>query len=313
VSIVRAGSRGGAHDNEHAWDLLIKNLKAGECVPFLGAGACHGHIPLGGPMALDWGGAAGYPLQDRTNLARVMQYIAMTGYDGDATSLKRDFIAREIASVRPPDFGDPAQVHGLLARFDLPLYVTTNYDDFMYLALQHQRRQPRHDHSPWYVTGAGDAYASPLADTGYEPTPAEPLVFHLHGHYQVPQSLVLTEDDNIEYLVQLASDTHRQAGAASGLLPAYVHGRLRSKPLLFIGYSLRDWTFLVLFRTLLHGIPDTHKRNHVSVQIDPGERSPRRARDYLERYLGAQRIQIFWDSASDFAQGLNSRLGGTGS
>jgi hypothetical protein len=311
VSIVPARSREGSRDLEPAWRLLIRNLKRGECVPFLGAGASHEHIPVGGTMAQDWGGAAGYPLRDTTNLARVMQYVTTTRYEGDATSLKGDFIDQEITPARPPDFGDPAQVHGLLARFDLPLYVTTNYDDFMYLALQHRRRQPRHDHSPWYVTGPGDTYSSPLADPGYEPTPAEPLVFHLHGHYKVPRSLVLTEDDNIEYLVQLASDTHRQAGAVSGLLPAYVHGQLRSKPLLFIGYSLRDWTFLVLFRTLLHGIPESHRRNHVSVQVDPNERYTRRARDYMERYLGSQRIQIFWNSAREFALELNSRLGDT--
>ncbi len=260
-------------------------------------------------MARTWGDEKGYPLRDRTNLARVMQYIATVHYDGDATSLKRDFVKREFASLRPPDFGAPAQVYSLLARFDLPLHVTTNYDDFMYLALQQRHKRPRHDHSLWYSAGAPDDYRSPLEDASYEPTPTEPLVFHLHGCYRVPQSLVLTEDDYIEYLVQLSSDTHRKAGTVSSVLPAYVYGQLRSKPLLFIGYSLRDWTFLVLFRTLLHGIPDTHRRRHVSVQVDPRERSPGKARDYMERYLGAQRIQVFWDSASDFAQRLNNRIG----
>jgi hypothetical protein len=239
-----------------------------------------------------------------------MQYIAINEYDGDATSLKRDFIAREIATVGPPNFTDPTQVYGLLARFGLPLYVTTNYDDFMYLALQQQRRNPRQDYSPWYVTDPDEAHDSPFADKTYEPSPDEPLVFHLHGNYRAPQSLVLTEDDYIEYLVRLASDTHRRAGVPSGMLPAYVHGRLRNKPLLFIGYSLRDWTFLVLFRTLLHGVPDTHRRRHVSVQVDPRERSPKRARTYLERYLRSQRVQIFWDSAHDFAEKLNARTNG---
>jgi SIR2-like domain len=312
VFTLPASSRQGARQPAHAWDQLIRNLESGECVPFLGAGACDGHIPLAATMARTWGDAASYPLYDKANLPRVMQYIATTEYDGDATSLKRDFIAREFAAAPPPDFGGTGQVHGLLARFDLPLYATTNYDDFMYLALQQSRRRPRRDHSLWYAESA-DGSDSPLSDLSYEPSPAEPLVFHLHGRYQVPESIVLTEDDYIEYLVQLARDTHRQAGLVSGLLPAYVHGQLRSKPLLFIGYSLRDWTFLVLFRTLLHGIPDTHRRNHVSVQIDPNERSARRAREYLERYLHAQRIQVFWNSASEFATELDRRLGGASS
>ena len=300
----------GISETDQAWDRLISNLMSGECVPFLGSGACAEYVPLAAPMARAWGKRAGYPLYgERSNLPRVMQYIATILYDGDATSLKRDFIHEELASVMPPNFNDPAQIHGLLARFDLPLYVTTNYDDFMYLALQQRHKRPRHDHSVWYRTVTPGGHRSPLDDARYAPSALEPLVFHLHGCHQVPQSLVLTEDDYIEYLVQLASDTHRKAGRVSGLLPNYVYGELRSRPLLFIGYSLRDWTFLVLFRTLLHGIPDSHRRRHVSVQVDPKER---KAREYVERYLGSQHIQIFWDSASKFARGLNNRIGDAG-
>lgn len=306
-----AGAR--SDPQETAWNRLIDNIREGDCVPFLGAGACHGYIPLGGQLAAAWGKASHYPLQDKTNLASVMQYIATVEYDGDSTSLKRDFIRKEIERVHPPDFGDPRQVHGVLARLHLPLYVTTNYDDFMTRALSHWRKAPRLDYSPWYGTGEGSGHVSPLADATYLPTPAEPLVFHLHGTFSEPQSIVLTEDDYIEYLVRLATDTNRRAGvvAPSDVLPTYVRTQLRTQPLLFIGYSLRDWTFLVLFRTLLHGIPIGQRRNHVSVQIDPNERASKRAREYLEQYFSAQRIRIFWASAPDFAEELSSRLGGT--
>jgi hypothetical protein len=298
----------GLSETDGAWARLISNLVSGECVPFLGSGACADYIPIGAPMAEAWADKMGYPLHDRSDLSRVMQYIATVRYRGDATSLKRDFINSEFASLRAPDFNNSAEIHGLLARFGLSLYVTTNYDDFMYLALHHERKRPRHDHSLWYRTVTPGTHRSPLDDRHYVPNPAEPLVFHLHGCYQSPESLVLTEDDYIEYLVQLASDTNRKAGRVSSLLPNYVYGELRSRPLLFIGYSLRDWTFLVLFRTLLYGIPDSHRRTHVSVQVDPGERNPEEAREYLERYLGAQHIQIFWGSASEFARELNDRL-----
>ena len=314
VLLLSAREQQGRRAADRAWNLLIGNLKAGECVPFLGAGACGERIPLGAPMAHRWGDDAHYPMFDKTNLPRVMQYVATTEYNGDLTSLKRDFIARELNAVEPPDFTEPGQIHGLLARFELPLYVTTNYDDFMYLALQQRRKRPRQDHSPWYATGPEHNRDTPFTDSEYEPTAAEPLVFHLHGHYSVPSSLVLTEDDYIEYLVRLAGDSNREAGDdVSSILPAYVHGRLRSKPLLFVGYSLRDWTFLVLFRMLLHGIPNALRRNHISVQVDPMERAPRQARLYLERYLGMQRIQIFWDSAESFARELSARMEDIGS
>lgn len=309
VSILRTTSRDDAR--EAAWNRLIGNIEEGDCIPFLGAGACANHIPLGGQLALTWGERMGYPLRDKTNLPAVMQYVATMSYEGDATSLKRDFARQEFDGIHAPDFGQPGQIHAVLARRHLSLYVTTNFDDFMTRALQYWRKHPRLDYSPWYGVSEGTARIGPLADPTYEPTPAEPLVFHLHGIFSDPPSLVLTEDDYIEFLVRLATDTTRRAGAvtASDVLPTYVRTRLRTQPLLFIGYSLRDWTFLVLFRTLLHGIPLSQRRNHVSVQVDPGERASKSARRYLEQYFNAQRIRIFWASARDFAEELSSRLG----
>src|SRR5690242_18817832 len=128
-----ARSRRGADGVERAWNRLIKNLQGAECVPFLGAGACFGHIPLGAPMARKWAERHKYPMRDKDDLPRVMQYIATVEHAGDATSLKSEFVQLEFSALHLPDFGDSGQVHGQLARFDLPLYVTTNYDDLMFL------------------------------------------------------------------------------------------------------------------------------------------------------------------------------------
>jgi len=233
-------------------------------------------------------------------------------YDGDATSLKEEFATREFAATHFPDFGDPGQIHSILAGCDLPLYVTTNYDDFMYQALLYHRKRPKQDHGRWYAAGSVDNMVSPFTNPNYDPRPDEPLVFHLHGHYSVPKSLVLTEDDYIDYLVRLAGESfQRDARSQTGLLPNYVYSRLRNNPLLFVGYGLHDWTFLVLFRILLRGIPASERRRHVSVQIDPRERRRVAARSYIEQYLRSQSIQVFWESAETFAEKLKEKLEGT--
>lgn len=261
-------------------------------------------------MANKWGRQERYPLSDISNLPRVMQYIATMRYGGDATSLKEAFTAQELASAVMPNFTELDQIHSVLASCDLPLYVTTNYDDFMYKALQLRSKQPQQDHGRWYAGGATEKMKGPFDDPNYDPSPEEPLVFHLHGHHSVPKSLVLTEDDYIDYLVRLASETvQRDALSQTGLLPNYVYSRLRNNPLLFIGYSLRDWTFLVLFRILLHGIPQNERRKHISVQIDPQERHRNDVREFLEQYLSKQSIEIFWESAPAFAGELRTRLG----
>ena len=50
---------------ESDWSLLLGRIEAGECTPFLGAGASAGALPLGrdGPAV---GQQHGYPLEDAT-------------------------------------------------------------------------------------------------------------------------------------------------------------------------------------------------------------------------------------------------------
>ncbi len=260
-------------------------------------------------MSKLWAIRSKYPFPDDTSLSRVMQFVATMEYSGDPVTLKQRLIMDHIANASAPDFGAPHQVHRVLADCGLPLYVTTNYDDFMFRVLEQMPdRSPRRGISPWYVTDPTDRPASPL-DKRYTPSTREPLVFHLHGHHSEPRSLVLTEDDNIDYLVREAGDS--RPGSAPRVIPDYVRGKLRTTSLLFIGYSLQDWTFHVLFRRLLSGSPQ--KRNHVSIQLNPGKSAAGRDCKYLEQYLAAQNIWIFWETTEEFMEKLTRRLrrGGT--
>jgi len=229
-----------------------------------------------------------------------MQYVALKE-SLDLDTLKARLINESFRGAPEPDFEAPHQVHKVLAHCSLPLYVTTNYDDFMFRALdQIPGRQPRLDISPWYLDPGEKAPPSPLGPRSrYEPSARAPLVFHLHGHHSLARSLVLTEDDNIDFLVRQGQDSRNVA-------PDYVRGQLRNTSLLFVGYSLQDWTFHVLFRRLLYGT--ARKRNHVSVQFDPSHAAPVRAREYVERYLRLQNIWIFWESTENFMERLARRL-----
>lgn len=288
-------------------EQLLRALRSGQCVPLLGAGACYGTIALGGDIAEKWATRSDYPLDDMRDLPAVMQYLATIEYAGDAIQLKEDFLTEEVSRAATPDFTAQDQIHAALARFPLPLYVTTNYDSFMLEALEHAGKQPAKVISPWFDTDTD------FREPEEEPTVDRPWVYYLHGHQSEPQSLVLTEDDYIGFLVRLArGERHRDADARSRPVAQYVLQSLRRKRLLFVGYSLRDWTFLVLFRTLLHGVLHGQQRTHVSVQVDPGQRNPPQARAYWERYLDHQRIQVFWESAQEFTTRMNDRQEGTG-
>ncbi|MFI6905029.1 SIR2 family NAD-dependent protein deacylase [Nonomuraea sp. NPDC050394] len=294
------------------WENLVKSIKEKECVPFLGAGASQG-LPTGAALAKDWAERVRYPYHDTDNLSSVMQYAVVMAFNHDANQLKRALHRTVFSQVALTT--DQLDIHHILARCDLPLYLTTNYDDFMVEALQRAGKRPTWNVSPWYSSGMDDDDDRRPPLPADDPTAERPLVFHLHGHHSIPHSMVLTEDDYIDFHVRHARDGRDKSltpeGDRAAIVPSYVRTRLRRAPLLFLGYSLRDSTFWTLFKSLMIAMPDGQRSSHVCLQLDPRVKRRAAVREYLDKRLGRQQIEIFWMSLEDFTAMLDSRLRGT--
>ena len=284
--------------DERDWHLLVRRIKAGKCTPFLGAGACFGTLPLGSEIAQQWAVRYGYPLEDCTDLARVAQFLSVRY---DPMFPKEEILDRFFKGVAPPDFTQPDEPHGVLAELPLPVYMTTNYDDFMMQALQSRRhRDPKQALCCWnqLVKGLPPHF---FPEPGLDPTPANPIVFHLHGHKQVPESLVLTEDDYLDFLVNVSRDPH--------LLPPRIQRALAGASLLFIGYSLEDWSFRVLFRGLVTSTEPSLRRISITVQlpVQPSDGSATGqppVQKYLDEYFDRIDMRVYWGTAREFAADL---------
>ncbi len=91
-----------------------------------------------------------------------------------------------------------------------------------------------------------------------------------------------------------------------------VKSALTGTALLFLGFQLDDWTFRVLFRTLMgqkRGASNGDGKPHVAVQLDPEDDrvvNPERARRYLEEYFGNDDINVYWGSVEDFVADLRA-------
>jgi hypothetical protein len=291
---------------ESDWDNLLLRIDEKNCTPFIGAGACAGTLPLGSDIAREWADKYGYPLIDKGNLARVSQFLAV---DQDPIFPKEQ-IRRRFTKIAPPDFDSRDEPHALLADLNLPIYITTNYDSFMYLALQERQRDPKRELCQWNPLvdlKTPSVFSMEEAKTEYEPTPANPLVYHLHGHYDTPQSMVLTEDDYLNFMVNFSSDQN--------FLPAPIRAAFAGTSLLFIGYSLSDWNFRVLFRGLIGSQAAGLGYTSVAVQLAPSaadnsEKGRLDAQKYLDTYfekIQQVKVRVYWGDIKEFTTELRQR------
>jgi hypothetical protein len=291
--------------DEREWERLVEQIHDGDCTPFLGAGACSPTLPTAAVLSRQWAENYDYPLDDEASLHEVMQYASII--EGDPVTIKQR-VARELAAFGEPDYTNPGSPHTLLARFPIKVYLTTNYDDFMTRALVRSGKRPVTAVCPWY-RGAEDDEDTKLP-RAYQPQSDHPLVYHLHGSFRYPASLVLAEQDYVEFLVNLAKDLGQDARR---VVPTQILLALTRQPLLFVGYSLRDWSFRMLFHGFVEAVASSQARRHVSVQLTPeadgnDHKTRERAEDYLTRYFAKLNISVYWGSAEEFCAELGRRL-----
>jgi hypothetical protein len=281
-----------SHWEENDWQLLLWHIREGNCTPFLGAGAAVPTLRLGKDIANEWADEHRYPFPDRTNLPRVAQYIAVENDDLFTKTKMRDELKGRLLPLAEDD------PHQILASLNCKLYLTTNYDDFMSEALRRARRTPIREHCRWYEAlglGFPEKQTLDIRDDA-------PVVYHLHGIAEKPNSIVITEEDYFNFLV--VTSLYEQ------LIPAQVAGAFGDSLLLFLGYSLQDINFQVLFRRFAKQIT-TNKARHVAVQLSPGDAAQMKEgeaqRRYLQKQLNGHRVKVFWGTCAEFCQILRDR------
>ena len=323
--------------SEEDWARLIMRIETGKCTPFLGAGVNHKLLPLGATIAREWAVLYQFPLLESHDLARVAQFLALTKERVFPKELMQTLFQEKMtnlfASESPPDFTAPYHPLGILGALPLPIYITTNYDDFMYRALRANKKKARVELCTWtpFLQKKGGAVKYPNPDDYSEPVPPlelftfaesefnssrvfvptkdDRVVYHLHGHYSLVESMVLTENDYYDFLVHMSKDPK--------LLPDRITTALTGASLLFMGYSLADPNFRVLFRGLIHPMAE-NRRLSVSIQLRPSdlpEPDLKSALKFLEKYFEDLYIKVFWGTAEEFAAELwrrwNERKGST--
>jgi hypothetical protein len=310
AQILHAEQPGGLNDND--WEGLLYAIKFGQCTPFLGAGACAGVLPMGKDLASSWASEYDYPFEDYWNLIRVAQYVTVKmGPQVPKFKILEAFRDKVI-----PNFSNPREPHRAVAELDLPVYITTNYDDFLLQGIKFvdakrmltnphfKPRQPRQRICKWHLAHQRNR---PSMDLDFSPSVEEPVIFHLHGNLLELESMVLTEDDYLDFLMNISE--------TEDLIPPRIQRAFGESSFVFLGYSLEDMNFKVLFRKLAPYMRRSVGTRHISVQLLPRVDQPleeqidraNKQRTHLERHFDLQSVRVYWGTCEQFVAELLTR------
>jgi hypothetical protein len=320
---------------------FVERLRAGRVVPVV-SDAALADLALGGWAALAAGYAAyaGYPLPDRDNLVKVAKYRQLFAEDAQGRrglqdqALKADYLnwvknhiyfaaqaggadadllAEAEAQVDSktvsefahllglPDFaGSPAAA--MLVWADLPVRVVLTTSPFTFVedALRRAGKAPRTEVCRWRKELDS---IEPAIDGAYRPSALEPLVYHLHGLDAYPDSLVLTEDDHLEFLVNVCQG---QGNNAADRVHALVRQALFND-LILLGYSLASWSFRTLYAGLIKPNGKQEDRGVVALQVTPSAAEKRYLDDYVRREA---HFEVFWGELGEYTQHLRQMMTG---
>ena len=302
------------------WPFLLQNISYGKCLPILGPRINEGLLPDANLAAEKLATKYDYPYKspDRQRLTQVAQfvglkdrsllqddylrlmkqslprYLGLTLTDEERKQYGRASFSETVAGIgwaKKVFESQENQIHHRLAEMEFPLYLTTNFDNFMEEALRYQNLNPSHAGPRWRQQGDQVQYVLP------EPTAEKPLVFHLNG-YDGDERLILSEDDYLAHLVSLARDQDH-------LLPMNIIRALSQQSFMLLGFSLDDWEFRVILQGILRSIAQTGVKRHIGVQLEiDATENIKNVEAYLQEYLGQFKVDIYWGTVTQFVNEL---------
>ena len=243
---------------------IADDISRQRCILFLGAGV---HAPPPEQSRFEYpaeqrppiGTALSRKLADSCNFSKRIP-------DGDPSNLQRVAQCYEFAFTRHQlvdavieavQAGKrPSPMLRALAEIGFPLVITTNYDRLFESALIAADKHPR---------VAVYRPTQEATEDYHDPTAKSPIVFKIHGDTQRPETIVITDEDYIQFVLRM-SDKDRYDP-----VPLRLKYYLTEWTTLFIGYSLLDYNLRLLFKTLrwkidLASVPDTYS---VDYRPDP--------------------------------------------
>jgi TIR domain/SIR2-like domain len=273
--------------NERDWRRLLEAINGGNCVLLLGADAAFDpDDPSRTPLTLGLARKLAQSLPpNMPALVDELAHVAQLRYnvDGDRSDLEL-----EVEEFYAPFSESSSGFHRDLAALPFTLCVITTPAHFMRNAVRAAGKSPIIE---FYH------YRKHRPTNFLETSARRPILYHLYGDLQELGSLVLTETDLLEFLVNVVR--------AAPPLPAYIAGQLADPQtsFLFLGFGFQRW----YTRVLLHVLQTYGHRNR-SLAVEGASFFDHPESKHTALFFEkAHKIEFRRHSWSDFAAELRRR------
>jgi hypothetical protein len=262
---------------ERHWTNLVSSLRQGQCILALGPEVPADSSP--GDAANSTATSVTYVDALRSKLAQELEEdgrrVTATSLAGvaqqyeDANGFGPGALRSQAAKFYASASLEPSAAHLAIANLPFPLIVSTCHDRLLVDALKQAGKVPvayrynlrgdRSDNPEFVIPGSANT----------------PLMYQLFGYFEEPQSLVISENDLLDFLIAVISE--RPPLPNSFRRPLQRPGT----SLLFVGFGIRDWYLRVLLKALvrtlsvgrsgaavaleplLHGLPDFDRQQTI--------------------------------------------------
>lgn len=280
---------------EVLWSSLVASLQSGQCVLVLGP-----DLPA---APIDANGGAEKSVRDLfcENLVAQLEeedqkvgeptlFAVAQQYDDSPAFSTVNLKNLAAGFFRDPKC-EPGRLHRALTELPFGVILTTCHDALLEQAYRqkgvqvsrywyHYRGEPRDNQE---ISGAA--------------SPENPVIYHLFGTFDEPNSLVLTENDLLDFLIHVISGRPK--------LPDSLRSALRNKTFLFFGFGIKHWYIRVLLKLLVR----TLELSGGSVALESlAGLDAREQQQTVLFYKRGTRIEVVDMEALEFLDQLSARL-----
>jgi hypothetical protein len=288
---------------ERHWNNLVGSLRHGNCVLMLGS-----EIPV--KVASTTSTTAS---TDSTSLAEELRRKLARELEEDNRSATGTTLAALAQQYEDTEgFGpttlrataemaltsrlySPSSVHEQLAALPFSLIVTTGQDSMLEQALKAAGKAPITQR--YHLRG--DKRENP--EFVVPGSPASPVVFHLFGSAEEPSSLVLSENDVLDFLIRVVSERPPLPNSLLRVLKRI------GQSFLFVGFGIRHWDLRILLKILLRALE--LNRSGPAVAAEPLDSLIQSDRDEMILfYQRGTRVELEDADVGTFLTKLSERL-----